>query len=262
MLELCPNIYDRNLIKYPRPGFSIGPVDLPNCAGTLTAYIMHQTKSATDIYALTNEHVLNGREGLLLGTGRLPYRHQVGEKRFHVLSPSIKDHDATKAELEDKIDTYGAMRDRLLETLERKTLLVKMRIDPEEVKSPEVLENEEMLNPVIRNLKDEVSILSTEIQRLENIKSKAESHNPLLGYTFRTPGFARMCSTLVKKTNTPSYQGHLKLKLLDWGLVRVEASSGYENRVSKYPPGGLFAVVCVLTHHSIFLSLFNQSTSL
>lgn len=87
VLDHNPDTY---LDDHPRPGASVGPEAAPNCAGTLSGYIIHDRK----VFALTNAHVVNGKT-CILGS-KDAYFYKPGQRKYNVMSPAVKDHDATR----------------------------------------------------------------------------------------------------------------------------------------------------------------------
>jgi hypothetical protein len=83
----------------PLPGSSLGPKDKPECASTLFGYIRRNN----DYFALTDEHVVHGKNATVLGSDR-PYKYEDGQNKVLITSPAEVDHNATLASLQRSVD--------------------------------------------------------------------------------------------------------------------------------------------------------------
>jgi hypothetical protein len=94
--EFFADLYNYNP---PLPGFSIGPKDKQNCAGSFSGFVKHEDK----VYGLTCEHVVNGHSSTVLGC-RGPYKYEDGKQKVIITLPAIKDHETTKEAISERLE--------------------------------------------------------------------------------------------------------------------------------------------------------------
>ncbi len=87
LLQRFAKLYDYDP---PSPGFSIGPKNSSNIAGSFTGFIKIQDR----VYGLTCEHVVNGKDSTILGLGA--YNYEDGKEKFMVTMPAGTDHETTQ----------------------------------------------------------------------------------------------------------------------------------------------------------------------
>jgi len=103
----------------PLPGSSIGPVERSTCTGTLSLYLEH----CGEIYALTNEHVVNGYEATVLGT-RQSYKYLDGMEKHYIHSPSDADCESTRALQKERLELFEKMKTTDKEYYQKKKAII------------------------------------------------------------------------------------------------------------------------------------------
>lgn len=218
-MSIYRRVYDET---FPTINSSIG-MKGKEPTGTLCCYF--QREGSQEVYGITNCHVVFGT-----ATSCPPYRHQNGEERKIIVSPSFKDHETAIKALKFKLETHKAANQEAL----RKLKELKQRSLSYENEIPKYVNSE------LKSLEALVTDQQIHMTTTEATLAKVNGFNCELGYVLGASGLSKqetvhqsILGNQEIDTSDRSGKGDLENELKgrqDWAIFLITR----ENQASKY----------------------------